>query len=296
MAVIDKLNVLRGLQVKDAMRRQFIHRPPSASIQRAIRAMIKFKVDTVLVTDHLLRPEGLVSKTDLMVAYCGEIPVTQPLSSVMIGPPVVCYHDTALETALETMQSNRIHQIYVLGDQYDQVIGLLTYPDIVGLLYRFCSKCRLNIRYRQKEKGNRQPVQRLMVRDVMTPAIQFYRQNDPLDTVMEGLAAQGFGAALIKNDNGQPVGVLSKTNLALAYLRGRPLNTPAVEVMSTPVRSCDRTAPLEEALQQMIFYDVQRLFVHVNEPADLVGVFTLSDAARARSGSCRACTPSRIEI
>ena len=184
----------------------------------------------------------------------------------------------------------------MLGDQYDQVMGVLTYPDIVGMLYRFCSKCRWNNRRRDKEQGRREPVQRLLVRDVMTPAVQFYHENDSLETVMEGLSAQGFGAALIKNNSGLPTGVLSKTNLMLAYLRGRPLDTPAVEVMSKPVRSCDRTASLEEALQQMIFSDVQRLFVHVNDPADIVGVFTLSDAARARSGSCRACTPSRIEI
>jgi CBS domain-containing protein len=296
MAVIDKRNVLRGLQVRDAMRRQFIHRPPSASIQRAIRAMIKFKMDAVLVTDHRLRPEGLVSQTDLMGAYYGGIPVTQPLSSVMIGPPVVCYHDTPLETALETMQSNRIHQIYVLGDQYDQVMGVLTYPDIVGMLYRFCSKCRWNIRRRRKGPGPEEPVQHLLVRDVMTPAVQSYHQRDPLETVMEGLAAQGFGAALIRDNSEAPTGVVSKTDLTLAYLRGRPLDTPAGDVMNAPVRSCDRTAPLEEALQQMIFSDVLRLFVHVNHPADIVGVFTLSDAARARSGSCRACTPSRIEI
>lgn len=295
MTVIDRRNVLRGLQVKDAMRRQFIHRTPSASIQGAIRAMIKFKVDTVLVTDHQLHPEGLVSKTDLMGAYYGGVPVTRPLATVMIGPPVVCCHDTALENALETMQTNGIHQIYVLGDPYDQVVGLLTYPDIVGMLYRFCSKCRWNSR-RRRGSEREAPVQRLIVRDVMTPAVQFYLENDPLGTVMEGLAAQGFGAALIKDHGGRPTGVLSKTGLVLAYLRDRPLDTPAAEVMSTPVRSCDRSATLREALQQMIFSDVQRLFVHVNEPEDVVGVFTLSDAARARSGSCRACTPSRIEI
>ena len=46
----------------------------------------------------------------------------------------------------------------------------------------------------------------------------------------------------------------------------------------------------------MIFSEVHRLFVYREDPQNIVGVLSLSDAARLRSGSCHACVSSRIKI
>jgi hypothetical protein len=46
----------------------------------------------------------------------------------------------------------------------------------------------------------------------------------------------------------------------------------------------------------MIFADVHRLFVSQDAPGNLVGILSLSDVARFRSGTCRACLVSRIKI
>ncbi len=46
----------------------------------------------------------------------------------------------------------------------------------------------------------------------------------------------------------------------------------------------------------MIFAEVHRLFVYRKDPKKMVGVLSLSDAARLRSGSCQACVSSRIKI
>ena len=50
------------------------------------------------------------------------------------------------------------------------------------------------------------------------------------------------------------------------------------------------------AIQKMIFSDVQNLYVYKNNPRNIVGILSLSEIARVRSGSCRACLVSRIEI
>ena len=54
--------------------------------------------------------------------------------------------------------------------------------------------------------------------------------------------------------------------------------------------------PLSTAIQQMLIRDVQRLFVHADasRPDHITGVLALSDSARFRSGSCRACAAGRI--
>ncbi|MDK9706415.1 MAG: hypothetical protein OEL83_05135 [Desulforhopalus sp.] len=46
----------------------------------------------------------------------------------------------------------------------------------------------------------------------------------------------------------------------------------------------------------MIVSDIHRLFVHEGNSQDLVGVLSLTDAARGRSGSCHGCVSSRIKV
>ena len=66
-----------------------------------------------------------------------------------------------------------------------------------------------------------------LIREVMTAEIYAHQENDSLRAVMEGLAAYRFGAVLIKTAAGRPAGVVSKTDLILAYKHGLPADTKA---------------------------------------------------------------------
>jgi CBS domain-containing protein len=81
--------------------------------------------------DHAV---GVVSKTDLMGAYYAGLPLGTSLETIMVGPPVYCHPDDPLEKSLESMSSCGIHRLYVTDDDGKSVIGVLAYPDIVGLL------------------------------------------------------------------------------------------------------------------------------------------------------------------
>ncbi len=61
---------------------------------------------------------------------------------------------------------------------------------------------------------------RFRVRDVMTPSVTSFSDQNSLAEIMEGLSVNRFGAVLIRDDNSVPVGVISKTDLILAYKRG----------------------------------------------------------------------------
>lgn len=87
MPVIDHHQVLKGLTVQEAMRRQVIQLPAEALLSQAIRAMIKFKVNAILVTGQTQEALGVVSKTDLMTAYYGGLPLETPVAEIMVGPP-----------------------------------------------------------------------------------------------------------------------------------------------------------------------------------------------------------------
>jgi CBS domain-containing protein len=293
MPRIAKRSVLSGISVKEAMRRQVIQLPQSAPIDYCINRMIKYKINAVLITDANERPAGVVTKTDVMGAFYADFPIETAVENIMVGPPLFCCPDDELELSLDSMQQNGIHRLYVRGTDSNEVVGVLAYPDIVGLLYRYCRACDRGLLKARRGREEDQ-FQRLIVKDVMTATVTAYREDNELTQVIEGLTAHRFGAVLIENDLGQAVGVVSKSDLIVAYKHGVAVDARAAAVMSKPVVACDAQADLADAIQQMLLRDVQRLFVHADDPAQIVGILSLSDAARFRSGSCRACSPSRF--
>jgi CBS domain-containing protein len=290
---MDRRNVLKDLSVREAMRRQIIHLPGEASLSQIISAAIKYKVNAVLITGANREALGVVTKTDLMGAYYAGLPLDTPAASVMVGPPLFCRVDDSLDAALDQMRTHRIHRLYVWEETPKLAMGVLAYPDIVGLLYRYCHRCDRNLRQPPRDSEHH-PADRFRLRDIMTPGVFALGANDSLLEVMEGLAAHRFGALLITGEHGAPAGVISKTDLILAYKHRIPVPAPARTVMTPTVQVADQHDFLVNALKHMIFADVSRLFVYQGSPDNLVGVLSLSDAARFRSGTCRACVSSRI--
>ena len=100
MPIIDYQEVLKGLLVQEAMRRQVIRLPEQASLEQAICGTIKFKVNAILITDEKLAGLGVVSKTDLMGAYYSGLPLSTACGAVMMGPPLFCRAQDTLDQAL----------------------------------------------------------------------------------------------------------------------------------------------------------------------------------------------------
>ena len=69
MGVSNRLNVMKDLTVKEAMRRLIINLAAEATLEQAIRYAIKYKVNAILITDPNQEAVGVVTKTDLMGAY-----------------------------------------------------------------------------------------------------------------------------------------------------------------------------------------------------------------------------------
>lgn len=296
MYVISHRQVLKGLTVQEAMRRQVIRLPESVPLSQVIRTMIKYKVNAVLIIGPEGEPLGVVSKTDLMTAYYGGLPLDSQAAQIMVGPPQFCRAQDSLDAALDQMREHRIHRLYVLEEGSEAVMGILAFPDIVGMLYRFCHRCDRSLIQRREGADNPAWRDQFYVREVMTPAVTCGAETDSLWEVMGTLAAYRFGAMPIIDAAAVPVGVVSKSDLVLAYLHGLPPETPAREIMNCPVLACDQEELLHTVIKRMIFSDLHRIFVYKERPQELVGVLSLSDAARFRSGSCRACLVSRIKI
>lgn len=283
-----------SLTVKEAMRRQVVHLPRVASLEQAIRYMIKYKIDAVLITNELLEAMGVVTKTDLMGAYYAGLSINTPLQAVMT-PPLFCHLNDPLDSALDTMRTHKIHRLYVWDEAPNLAVGVLGYTDIVGLIYSYCSNCDKSILKSERGSGNTLADQ-FRIREVMTPGVYAYRENDSLLQLIEDLAAHGFEALLIRAENDYPVGVVSKTDLIIAYKHGIPLESEAKTIMTHPVQTSDQNDFLANALWKMILSDLQYLFIYKGSPSNIVGVLSLTDVAQFRSGTCRACASSRIKI
>ena len=287
-------NTLSDVFVKDGMRRKIIALPQKISIDSSINTLIKHKINGILTLDDSGKPSGVVSKTDIISAYYATLPIDSPLEYIMASPPLVCSMDDRLETALEIMRKNSVYRLYVT-DNEDIIVGSLAYPDIVGLLYRSCYECDYS-HFRNGIEGVADTIKRLKVKDVVALECKTVSPTDTLSYIMEDLSTYRIGAILVTDDNNFPVGVISKTDLILAYKHGVEQESQASLIMTSPVQTCHADDLLETAVRKMIFSDIHRLFVITGEKEDIAGVFSLTDAARCRSGSCHACISSRITI
>lgn len=293
---MEQANTLRNLSVSKAMRRQIICLDQKKSIGHGINTIIKHKVNALLAVDESRQPAGVVSKTDIMGAYYAGLPIESPLEDIMLSPPLVCKAGDSLELALEQMRAKRVYRLYVADNQSGELVGTLAYPDIVGLLYQYCHKCAYSHLNRNRQPNKTDTVLLIKVRELMTIGVRTLHQHETLTTVMETLSAYRFGAMLINDEQGLPVGVISKTDLALTYKHGISPTVAAHTVMSVPVHTCYADSLLAEAIKKMVFTDIHRLFVHEGSEDTIIGVLSLTDAARGRSGSCHGCVSSRIKV
>lgn len=288
---------MKGLLVEEAMRRQVIRVPHDISLDKCVNQLIKFKVDALLVGDQTGCPVGVISKTDIVGAFYAGMPIAETLSrDIMNGPPLTCFPDDELGVALDIMRKNGLHQLFVQGAEPCAVVGTLSYADVVALLYRYCRACPRGAAARSGPAGLADSTQLLTVRDAMRASVVSCRQDDSLAEVIEALTTHRRGAVLIEDGKGLPLGVISKTDVILAYRHGSSLDDQARSILRSPALVCDENSLLTDAIRQMFLKDVQRLFAYAGDPAHIVGVLSLSDAARIRSGSCRACMASRIIV
>ncbi len=296
MTKTQNINTLKGLLVENAMQQQVIELPAAASITQAIDLMTRHKIDALMLRDKQQTPVGVVSKTDIMGAYYAALPLSTRLHDIMSSPVLFCEQGSLLESALDKMRDARVHRLYVKIKESGRVTGTLSYPGIVWFMHNYCQKCEYGLMRRSRIPKNLNPINRILVKEVMTATVKSLPEDEPLTSIMEDLSSYHFGALLIVDNQDNPSGVISKTDLALAYWRNLSPKLPAKKIMSSPVCSSSTSEMLENAVSEMMHNRVSRLFIHNQGSQDIIGVLSLSDAARVRSGSCLACTTARIKV
>lgn len=296
MSIIERENVLSGLTVRQAMRKLVCCLHKDALIQQAIRHSIKYKVNAVLIHNEKGEAIGVVSKANILGAYYAGLPITAPLDAIMVAPPLFCQVHDSLDSVLDHMRRAGVQRLYVLGEEPRKVIGVLAYADILGMLYKYCHQCDRRTLRETDSDCPKKVADHFRVCELMNPNFRIHEERDDLMRIMETMSAHRLRTVLIKDKEGLPCGVVTTTDLVLAYMHGVPGSATAGSVMSTPAHTCDCGEFLIQAVRKMIFCDLDSLYVYRDGVANIVGVVTLADVARVRSGSCRACMISRIDL
>ena len=285
-------NVLSSVSVGEAMRRQVVRAGAGETIDRCIARMIKYKTGAVLVEDGGACL-GVVSKTDVLGMWYAGIGLETGVGEFAVSEPICCHPTDRLETALAIMLENGIRRVYVREEIGGEIVGVVGYADVVGAMYRFCIRCRQNL-YRGGSVGPKSNGW-LTAADVMHRGVTGCATSDPLQVALELLLEGGMGAVpVFGNSSRWPDGVLSMTDAVLAYRHEVDLGAPVQTIMSVPVLSCRESDSLSASLRTMVLADVQRLFVCEASRRAVVGVLSLTDAARSRSGACKACGAARL--
>ncbi|HUR53132.1 MAG TPA: CBS domain-containing protein [Gemmataceae bacterium] len=119
--------------------------------------------------------------------------------------------------------------------------------------------------------------------DLMTPGPVSMAESATTTQAAEFLTTRAFGAAMVIDEAGHPVGVVTKTDLVV-HARERkpgaePDDTPVGEVMTPAVFSVRMDTPARSVVEQLLALNVHHLFV-TDAAGVVVGMVTPVDVLK----------------
>lgn len=120
-------------------------------------------------------------------------------------------------------------------------------------------------------------------RDLMTPGPYSLADTDTVEQAAAFLTERGFGAAVVIDQAGHPLGVVTKTDL-LVHVRelsagGKTEPGTALDVMTPAVFSVREETPARSVVEQLVALNVHHLFV-TDKAGVVVGVISPFDVIK----------------
>jgi CBS domain-containing protein len=120
-------------------------------------------------------------------------------------------------------------------------------------------------------------------RELMTPDPHSLDEADTVDQAAQFLTHRGFGAAVVIDVAGHPLGVVTKTDLLIHEIErksaGKTEPADVRDVMTPAVFSVREDTPAASVVEQMLALNVHHLFV-VDSAGVVVGVISPMDVLR----------------
>jgi CBS domain-containing protein len=119
--------------------------------------------------------------------------------------------------------------------------------------------------------------------DLMNPGPVSIADSDTVPDAVEFLTKRGFGAAVVIDAAGHPIGVITKTDILVHTARRKPGlepdETPVTEIMTPAVFSVRPDTTAQSIVEQLLEIGVHHLFV-MDTGRVIVGVISPVDVLR----------------
>ncbi|MBM4090779.1 MAG: diguanylate cyclase [Planctomycetes bacterium] len=144
-----------------------------------------------------------------------------------------------------------------------------------------------------RRAGSRAPLNNVLARDIMQPAVYAPHQNDTVGAVADILLQLRLNAAPVLDDDGHLVGIVSETDLLAVAASTACLEMPVRECMKTDIVQYDEKTPAQDIFRFLARAAVPRVVVvRDGSPTGVISRATLlrwlrnwSEAHRPREGN-----------
>lgn len=119
------------VKAKDVMNSPVVTINSNATVRKAAETMKIYRIGSVVVTDELGRPEGIITKTDIVerVVASGKNPERTEVSEIMSSPLIAIDPETPLRDVAKLMRQRKISRVCI---RYKgRIVGIVTLRDVI---------------------------------------------------------------------------------------------------------------------------------------------------------------------
>jgi CBS domain-containing protein len=237
---------------------------PETQLDAVHRTLLERRISSVPIVSPEGHPLGVISDTDLLrigrlepASLAGVLVLDLPAEAAgahMHRGVIAIAPDTPVTVAASTLVEHRIHRVYVVDGE--KIVGVFSTEDVFVAL---------------RQRHIETPIRHVMSTPVHTVAVAA-----TLSEVAARLDRIGVSGLVVVDEEEQPVGVFTKTEVLRA--RHMPVGTKVEQLMSYSLLTLPSTTPAFRAAAHA--YETRARRVLATEAQKLVGVLTGLDFAR----------------
>lgn len=260
-------------------------------VSRARNLMLRHRISTLLVLNEG-KMVGIVTKSDITNRLAQAEPLWRrrpidqiPIKLLMTESVITIYPEASISQAAALMLENGVHNIPVVKND---IVGIITRTDLVRYVAENSEEMKTKI-------------PKLMSEDIVS-----VHRHHTINHVIDEMNRNEIERVIVKDDAGNPVGIISSKSLALnlltdfqgelstknikmarksspggqktfRYVKEVPLI--AEDIMVSPINSIDVNENVSEAAKKMIEEGVTAL--PVSDGENIVGILSRTDIMKA---------------
>lgn len=121
-------------------------------------------------------------------------------------------------------------------------------------------------------------MQDVYVINVMTSPVRSVEHDASAREAAELMSELSIGSVIVNNEQGDPEGILTESDIVDAVAAGRGLDeTHAEEIEGSPLITVGASDSVEEAAEKMIGNGVKKLPVTDEDDSEVIGIVTTTD-------------------